>query len=111
MDSMAICRAVMAVDSSSWCFGLERFEISVQLPLGDVQAEVTPFGPLGFHEVPVDVVAERVADHRVALQLIDRLAERARHLPDSHLEDPGGIDLEQALLDRRAQLELLLHPV
>ena len=31
MDSMAICRAVMAVDSSSWCYGLERFEISVQL--------------------------------------------------------------------------------
>src|SRR5687767_3665612 len=102
---MAVWRAVMRL---LW---LEGFEIAVELPLRHVEAEFVPFGALGVDEVAVDVLAEGFPDDGVALQLVDRLAQRPGHLADPHLRDACGVDLEQALLDRRAQLEPAFHAV
>src|SRR6185437_15825057 len=112
MASTAICRAVViGLPPAKWlpldgrnagsvvgpprcwvgarraCRPSERLQVAIELPLRDVESEVVPFGLLGLEEMAEHVLAEGLADDEVRLELLDRLPERTRHLPDPHLGD------------------------
>ena len=61
--------------------GSELLEVALDLPVADLGAVLVPLGPLGLDEVVEDVVAEGFPDDLVPLQLVERVAERARQLP------------------------------
>ena len=84
-DGRAVVRSWLSLLSMAacgggcrWLVGSEGFEVAVQLPAGDLGAVLVPLGPLRRDVVGQDVVAEGLGDDRVALELVDRLAERAR---------------------------------
>src|SRR5919109_20605 len=59
----------------------ELIEVAVDLPVRDLRAVLVPFGALRLDEVRQHVVAQRLDDDRISLELVDRVAERARQLP------------------------------
>ena len=65
----------------------------------------------GVHIVTEDVVAKRLADDVVGLELVECLPERAGQLTDALLGDPGGVHLEQGFLDRVREGQTMLDPI
>src|SRR4051795_10946056 len=99
---MAVARALIGApcsrdglaDGRRWRLGWsEGLEVAVQLPAGDLGAVLVPLGALRGEVVRQDVVAERLGDDGVVLELVDGLAERPRQLADALLGDPSGIHL------------------
>src|SRR5205085_51155 len=88
---------------SAGTYGLELLQVLLHFPVADLGPVLVPLGALRHDVVRHHVVAQRLGDHGVLLELVDRLAERPRQLSDALRRDRRGIHLEQALLDRVAE--------
>src|SRR5687768_15450493 len=78
-------------------------QVAIQLPLRDVDAVVVPLLGLGLDVALEDVLAQGGLDDLIALEVLDRAAQRARqHLEAARL----GVDLVEVLFDRHGRRQL-----
>ena len=72
---------------------------------------VGPLLALGFEEVLEDVLAERVADEVVLLELVERLAEVRRQVVDAQVTPLAVAHRVDVLVHRRPGIDLLVDAV
>src|SRR5918994_2597552 len=90
---------------------LERLEVAVDLPGAHLHPVLVPLLLLCLHEALEDVIAEGIADHRVAAQLVDRLAQGSRQLLDLAGFELRGVEVVEVLFHRVWRRELPLDAV
>src|SRR5262245_49544282 len=86
-------------------------EVSVSLPGRDVLDVVEPLLTLGGEEVLVEVLAERLSNEVVLLELVERLAQVARELVDAQVAALAVAHLVDVLVHRRTRIHLLVDAV
>ena len=71
---VAVCRDSAGRQELAGLAASEGFQVAIQLPAGDLHPVLVPLLGLGLDEALIDVLAERFADDRVALQLLEGVA-------------------------------------
>src|SRR5207244_13489749 len=89
---------------------LENGQVLLELPFGELDPVLVPFGPLQLHVAVEDMRAERLANELRAGQCVDGLAERLREGDDPALLSLLGGQVVEVRLHRLGQLVPLFDP-
>src|SRR3954462_6460514 len=86
-------------------------EVPIDLPRRHVLDVIEPFLAFGGDEMLEQVLAERLADQVVFLELVERLAEVPGEIVDAQVAALAMAHREDVLVDWRPRIDLLFDPV